>query len=304
MKHPSPVRARLFAAFAALTAAVVGATAFAMQGSGSLETVARMDVAPGNLTVTPDGRIVASLHQHYAPDLRVVEVHEDGSVSPFPNAAWNDPERPTSERFDAVLGIQSDPRGVVWMLDNGLRDGSTPKLVGWDTRADRLERVIHLPAPMTHPDSFVNDLAVDRLRNVAYIADTASKHPALIVVDLETGAARRVLENHAAVQAEDIDMVIDGTPLEIATPDGGRIRPRVSVNPIVIDAGGDWLYFGPMTGTAMHRVPTAALLDPELDPPSARRRSSDTPRSRSATAAPWIRRGTSTSPTSRATPSA
>ena len=35
-----------------------------------------------------------------------------------------------------------------WMLDNGMRSGVTPKLVGWNTKADKLHRLIYLPTPI------------------------------------------------------------------------------------------------------------------------------------------------------------
>jgi hypothetical protein len=47
------------------------------------------------------------------------------------------------------------------MLDDGMRSGVTPKLIGWDTKTDKLHRVIYLPAPIAPKDSFVNDFTVD-----------------------------------------------------------------------------------------------------------------------------------------------
>ncbi len=228
-----------------------------------LQTIAALDVAPGNITVTPSGRIILSLHQHYSPRLRVAELLPDGKLIPFPNAEWNNPHH-DGITFDAVLGIQSDPRGMVWMLDNGLRGDSTPKLVAWDTRTDRLHRVIHLPAPVTRPGSFVNDLAVDLRHESIYIADPAGPKSALIVVDLATGHARRTLEGHPSVIPSDIDLVIDGEAVEIRRDDGTTFRPHVGINPIALDATGNWLYFGPMHARSMYRVPTSALRDEKL----------------------------------------
>jgi sugar lactone lactonase YvrE len=242
---------------------LVGAT----DRAGDLEIVAELDVAPGNLTLTPDGLIVMSLHQHFAPEWRVVALEDDNSLEPFPNAAWNEPGAPATERLDSVLGVQSDPRGVVWMLDNGMRSGVVPKLVAWDTRVDALHRVIHLPEPVTRPDSFVNDLAVDRSHEAIYIADPApGDAAALIVVDVPTGMARRVLEGHESVVAQDVELVIDGAPAVIKRPDGREIKPRVGVNPIVLDVTNQWLYYGPMSGHALYRVRTRDLRDSHLGP--------------------------------------
>ncbi|MDX9767877.1 MAG: L-dopachrome tautomerase-related protein [Ectothiorhodospiraceae bacterium] len=225
------------------------------------EIVAGIDKAPGNITVTPSGRIIVSLHPFFRDDMRVAEVLRDGSLVPFPNAVWS-----TGGALDDVLGVQSDPYGIVWMLDTGMRNGLTPKLVGWDTALNRLHRVIHLPPPITVEGSFVNDLAVDRRHDHVYIADPArGSNAALIVVDLATGAARRVLQGHRSVTPEDRDMLVDGKPLEAQRPDGTTVRPRVGVNPLALDVTDEWLYFGPMSGTTLYRVRTADLRNPALD---------------------------------------
>lgn len=236
----------------------------AFPAGSEIEVVAEVDEAPGNITVTPDGRILISLHQFFGTEMRVAEVMPDGALAPFPDAWWAVGfQSPLA--LNSVLGIQSDTRGVVWMLDNGMRDGVIPKLVGWNTQSNRLERLITLPRPVTAENSFVNDLAVDRDHDAIYIADPAGgDNAALIVVDLTTGTARRVLDGHPSVVPEDIDLVIDDRAVEIRQPDGSTVRPRVGVNPIVLDHHNEWLYFGPMHGTSLYRIRTAHLRDPIL----------------------------------------
>lgn len=247
---------------------MLAVTAMGVQATPRLQEVARVAQGPGNLTVTPEGRILMSLHQFFEPRWRVVEVGEDGQLVPFPNAQWAAGE-PQRYSLDSVLGIQSDSRGRVWMLDNGMRSNRTPKLVAWDTASARLLRVIHLPAPATPEGAFVNDLAIDEQHSTIYIADPArGSDAALIVVDIETGLARRVLQGHLSVVPEDLDLVIDGKPVEIRREDGTTIRPRVGVNPIALDTRGEWLYFGPMHGTSLYRVPTRDLRDTTLSPES------------------------------------
>ena len=232
-----------------------------------LEVVATLQDAPGNITLTPDGRMIISLHQFYGPKLRVVEVAKDGSLTPFPNAAWNADSGPYT--FDAVLGVQSDTRGVVWMLDNGGRRGTSPKLVGWDTAANKLAKLIEIAPDAAPAGSFLNDLAIDSERQIAYIADTGSiatgKSTALIVIDLETGDARRVLHDHVSVIAKDEDFVAEGRTLKVAPEKGEPFSPRVAADPIALGAGNAWLYFGAMSADTLFRVRTADLLDETLD---------------------------------------
>lgn len=231
----------------------------------ALDVVAEMTDLPGNIAVTPDGRVVVSLHQFRPARERVVEVRRDGSTRPFPDAKWNRDEA-GHDALDTVLGIRCDSDGVVWMLDNAMRGKTTPKLVAWDTQADRLRNVIFLPPPVTRENSFVNDLQVDVDAKAIYIADPAGgANAALIVVDLATGRSRRVLEGHRSVAAEDIDLVVEGRVLELHAAGGGAsARARIGVNPIALDATNQWLYFGPMSGRTLYRVRTRDLRNAEL----------------------------------------
>ena len=229
---------------------------FALAGHASAETasnyeiIARLSQAPGNVTVTGSGRIVMSQHQFYEPNYSVVERRGDGSLAPFPNKELNDRQVRSDLTLDSVLGIRTGPDGVVWMLDNGMRSGVTPKLVGWDTKADKLSRVIYLPLPIAPKDAFVNDFTVDSRHNRIFIVDPAGgANAAFIVVDLETGAARRVLEGHPSVVPEKVDLIIDGRPIQVKDAAGNLVRPRIGVNPVTEDLQNEWVYFGPMHGS-------------------------------------------------------
>jgi sugar lactone lactonase YvrE len=209
---------------------------------------------PGNITVTPEGQVIVSLHQFYEPEMRVARIGPDGALEPFAAGA----------PLDSVLGIQSDGEGVVWMLDNGMRSGVTPKLVAWASRTDTQVRVIEL-GEVVPANAFVNDLVVDSDNDTVYIADPAGgANAAIVVVDLQTGGARRVLEGHESVVPEDLDLIIDGTPVRIRQPDGSEVRPRVGINPIAADTSNEWLYYGPMHGRSMYRVRTSDLRDAAL----------------------------------------
>lgn len=243
----------------------LGATAVARAAEPpKLDVYAELKQAPGNVTLTPDGRVIASLHQFYATPMRVVEVAKDGTLTPFPDADWNNADIVGRPTLDAVLGIRCDANGVVWMLDNALRGKSTPKLVGWNTKTNRLERIIYLPPPITVAKSFVNDMAIDSAAQTAYIVDPAGAKSALIVVDLKTGEARRVLEGHPSAIPEDVDLVIDGRTMELKQPDGSTQRARVGADPVALDSRNEWLYFGPMSGKWLYRVKTADLRDASL----------------------------------------
>lgn len=219
------------------------------------EIIGRFNEGPGNLTVTPGGRIIMSLHQFYQPRYSVVEVLADNSLIPFPNKKLNLRTNKTGLWLDSVLGIHSDSDGVVWMLDNGMRSGVMPKLVAWDTRKNKLHSVIKLPPSVAPQNAFVNDLAVDKRHNHIFISDPAGgSNAAVIVVNLKTGKARRVLEGDKSVVHENLDLVIDNRPIRVKDANGKLTRPHIGINPIAEDFNNKWVYFGAMHGHSFYRI--------------------------------------------------
>lgn len=138
----------------------------------NFDIMADLDMGPGNVTVMDNDRIIMSMHQFYLPEYSVVE-YKNKALASFPNKELADSNSKADMKLDSVLGIRSDANGIVWMLDNGMRSGVTPKLVGWDTNINKLHQVIYLPAPVTPKDTFVNDFAVDTHRNHIFISDPA-----------------------------------------------------------------------------------------------------------------------------------
>ncbi len=238
--------------------------AIGANAKSNFDVIAELDSGPGNVTATEDGRIILSLHQFYEPNYSVME-YKDGGLIPFPNKALSAADSLSKLKLDSVLGIRS-ANGVVWMLDNGMRSGVTPKLVGWDTKIDKLHKIIKLPEPVSHKDSFVNDFAVDTKHNHIFISDPAGgANAALIVIDLNSGTARRILEGHKSVLPENIDLIIDKTPIQVKDKSGKLIRPHIGVNPITEDLNNEWVYFGPMHGLSLYRVKAEDLVNKTLN---------------------------------------
>jgi sugar lactone lactonase YvrE len=229
----------------------------------NFEVLAKLDKGPGNVTATDDGRVILSLHQFYQPEYTVMEYKGRGLV-PFPNKELSATNSKAELKLDSVLGIRS-ANGIVWMLDNGMRSEVTPKLVGWDIKASKLHKVIELPEPMTHKDSFVNDFAVDTKHQHIFISDPAGgANAGLIVINLNTGTARRVLEGHTSVVPENVDLIIDKVPIQVKDKSGKLIRPHIGVNPITEDLNNEWVYFGPMHGLNFYRIKAQDLVNEKL----------------------------------------
>lgn len=228
---------------------------------GTIEVYAELEENPGNLTVSADGRVFASVHQFRPGAARVVEISTDGRMTPYPDAGWNaDPER-RDNVFQSVLGVQVDTRDRLWVLDNGLGPVPiAPRLFAFDLNTGRLAIRYEFPATSAAAGSFLNDLAVDAERGFVYIADIGgSGQPGIVVVDLSNPEAisSHRFDGASAFAPEDVDVVVDGNVVRM----GGE-PARIGINPITISADGQTVYFGPMSATSYYRVSADQLRTP------------------------------------------
>jgi len=208
-----------------------------------------------------------SIHEFYGPELRVVEVMPDGTTKPYPTADWAQAPQEDGDGLKGVLGLRADREGILWMLD-GQGENQTGRVVGWNTKTEQLHAIYYVGSPIARASSFLNDLAVDRTHEAIYISDTGDgMNSAIIVIDLNTGRARRVLEGSEFTVPEDIPMVIDGREILL----GGN-PAKIGINPITVDPTNTWVYFAPMTATSMYRVRTRDLLDETLSESALRGR--------------------------------
>ncbi len=235
------------------------------------EIFASLPEAVGNVTFTPDNRVIYSHHPFFSPDIRVAELNSDReSFKPFPNADWNTPREGTDRYFDSVLGLRGDENGTIWILDMGQRTGLVPKIVGWNTKTNQLERIYYLPAPASRPESQHNDFVVDPKHGVFIIADEGigpggdGTTAALVVVDMKTGATRRLLQGHVSTLPEEVSIVVDGKELTVPDDNGAQVPIRVGADGIAADKNFEWLYYGPLSGSAIYRVRISDLLNEAL----------------------------------------
>lgn len=226
----------------------------------ALTTVVETMQPPGNLTILPDGRRIMSLHQYYNPVRELAELDANGAVLRYPAQG----EGTLTTGLVSVLGVRSDTAGVLHILDNGMSGKAPPRLVLWDARANRLVRTIDLRA-VTDTNSFINDLAFDYRRNHVYVSDPAGgPNAAIIVVDMASGAARRVLQGDPSTVPEPLEFAVEGMTPTRKKPDGTVERPRIGVDGIGIDYANEWVYFAPLHGRTMYRIRAAELADPAM----------------------------------------
>lgn len=230
------------------------------------EVFATVDQSVGNIAFTAKGDLVYSHHPFFNPPYRVVKYDaKTKTTKPFPNEEWNTPRETDDHYLSNVLGIRNDENGIVWMLDMGQRNPTTPKIVGWNTITDKLERIYYLPETSVAPTSQPNDMVVDTKNDVFVIADEGignggdGSTASIIIVDMKTGKTRRLLEGSRTTLPENIPTIIGGKPLAV---NGKNLL--VGCDGITADKDFEWLYYAPLNGSKIYRVKMADLLNENL----------------------------------------
>lgn len=199
----------------------------------------------------------------------VGELLPDGSMRPFPDAAWNNWEQShdTLHSFVRVNAIRIGPDGLLWVVDSGEANvggkpnptnGAPPKLVAFDPVTGRPVYLIVLRQGTTRY-SYVDDL---RFHNNTLILTDAGD-PALILVDLRNGKQRRVLSHRQCV-TDERPMRAEGQILMT-----GNREARVHADQLEVSPDGQILYFqpssGPMWKVATEDLENTSLTDAQLN---------------------------------------
>jgi sugar lactone lactonase YvrE len=233
----------------------------------ALEQVATFDHQVTGITVSPDSRIFVNFPRWTddAP-ISVAELGADGSLRPYPDEAWNSwrnakaMEMAVGEHFVCVQSVVADAHGALWVLDPAapgnekILEGG-PKLVRIDLATDKVTKVILFPEDVALQGTYLNDIRFSPDGRLGYITDSGTRG-AIIVVDLDSGAAFRALDGHASTQVEnDVIVEVDGAPL--CRPDGRQ--PIFSADGIAISNDGKTLYWQALTGRTLYSIPTVKL---------------------------------------------
>jgi sugar lactone lactonase YvrE len=223
--------------------------------SAALEEVLAYDEPVGNVAVNRDGRIFFTVHPESRPTGNKLLEFVRGAAVPFPSGAAQ------AELFDTVLGVVVDRYNRLWTIDHGNHGLRAARIVAIDLDTNKVLRDQKLSPDVAPAGSFLQDLQVSADGNTIVIADASfwRKKPAIIVYDVETGNARRVLESHQSVSAEDYVIRNDGRTMEFL---GGIVALRGGVDGIAL--GKDWLYYGAISGSGLYRVRLRDLRDENL----------------------------------------
>jgi sugar lactone lactonase YvrE len=221
----------------------------------ALEEVLAYKEPIGNVAVNRDGRVFFTVHPESRPTGNKLLEYVRGAAVPYPSGALQ------SELFDTVLGVSIDSYNRLWTLDHGNHGMHSARIIAFDLDTGEIMRDQLLPPEIAPAGSFLQDLQISADGETIVIADASfwRKSPALIVYDVQTGEARRVLEKHASVSAENYVVRNNGRTMKFL---GGIVALRGGVDGIAL--GSEWLYYGAISGSGLYRVSLSDLRDASL----------------------------------------
>ena len=221
------------------------------------------------VAVAPGGKIVACFPRwNYNPAYPVAVVGPHNTLTPYPDAGWctwNDSvKNEPLKHWICPQSVFADKEGMVWVLDPaapGLKFTvpGGPKLVRTNPATGQVLLTIPFSESVASRKSYLNDVRIDLQHNYAYITESGTG--ALVVVDLKTQKARRLLGQHPSTKAEP-GLVIEAAGHPMLDLEG---KPaRFNADGIALSTDNAYLYYCPLTGHKLYRIRTAALRDPAL----------------------------------------
>ncbi len=189
-------------------------------------------------------------------------------LAAFPSPEGNRVGTTPDENLRSVLGFYVDKgNGWLWALDQGFVAGESEapagaqKIVVYDLETSRIVKRIGLAGAADRKCSFLNDVAVDEARKVAYISDSGSPSApdnmaGIIVVDFARDGVRRLLDRHPTVGPQPgVKVVSHGAEVWPGNP------LKLGINGIALSPDGNTLYWTVTTGRNAFLAPTEILRD-------------------------------------------
>lgn len=220
-----------------------------------LEIYAELDYPPGNIAVSPEGRVFFSFHPAGKSPIAIAEL-VSGKVVAYPDKI------PQKKLFTSPLSLRIDIQNRLWILDYGSYGLSDIKLYAFDLGSNQLVHDFTFPRDIAGLGSMLNDFQIDAKGEKIYIADTSAlaQNQAIIVYDVEKKKARRLLKKHPSVKNGPYAVHIHGKPLKIL----GIFTMKFGVDSIALSSDDQWLYYAPLNGGALYRIQVSDLHDETL----------------------------------------
>jgi len=206
------------------------------------------------VTVTDAGRIFVNFPRwRKGVDNSVIEILSDKQKKSYPDDLWNSWEIDQPIKEDKFIGVQSVVafENKLYVLDTrsqlfeNVMDA--PRVFVFDLLTDKLTRTYILDDNSYHPNSYINDLRVDKKNNKIYLTD--SGHAGLIILDIDSGKSKRILNNHISTSAEQAYLTFAKK----------KWNNTVHSDGIALDTENERLFYHALTGYSLYSISTNAL---------------------------------------------
>ncbi|MEM1022646.1 MAG: L-dopachrome tautomerase-related protein [Myxococcota bacterium] len=221
----------------------------ALLPESSLEVVLQSDEPFGNVATSSTGLIFYTIHPEVETEGPKLWVWDGEARLPFPDTD-------AQARLVTPLGLVLQDR-TLWVIDHGGHGSEGAKLLGYDIRSKELKIVHEFSDEVAPLGSYLQDLQVSD-EGMVFVADVSfwRQDPALIVLDLQSGKAKRFLTGHPSVQSQGW---IIANPERTMRFFGGVIGFPVGIDGLALTPDNSQLWFGAMANDSMYRLPTSVL---------------------------------------------
>lgn len=194
----------------------------------------------------------------------VVEIFPDDRTEPYPGEFMNSWKKDEEglKKWVCVQAVHIDDEDNLWVVDaaspyqKGVYQNSH-KLVKINLDTNTLEKVYYFK-DVADNQSYINDVRVDTIKKYAYL--TNSNEGGIVVVDLNTGKIRQVLQGHYSVISDPgYKFMIDGKEVR---KNGAPLK--FNSDGLALTPDGMYLYYKPLTDDKLYRIRTEYLRDENL----------------------------------------
>lgn len=210
-------------------------------------------IQPTGIAADSTGRVFVSFPRWRENiPFSVVEMR-DGVANPYPDLGWNAWNgRPGKDKFTSVQSLLVN-KGALYAVDPGSPEMSgvlgKSRLHKFDLQTNKHVKTWEIDREIAPLESYINDVRIDDTGEFAYLSD--SKLGGIIVLNLNTGKAKRVLQMHPSTLSEDITLSINGT----------EFSKQVHADGLATNDKDGKLYYHALSGYHLYRVPFQNLND-------------------------------------------
>lgn len=206
------------------------------------------------VTVSNSGRIFVNFPRwRKGVNSSVLEIKAANKKVSYPNTAWNSWEIGQPVSANTFVGVQSVVafESRLYVLDTRSALFGTvidaPRVFVFNLNTDTLIKTYILDKNSFYPDSYINDLRIDKKNNSIYFTD--SGHAGLVILDMDTGKWERVLNDHTSTRAEMSQLTFGEQTWENTVHSDG----------IALDTKNNKLYYHALTGYSLYSINTEVL---------------------------------------------